>query len=79
MFGADGRGSLALKPLRGIADFLSAFAGTIEPGVKLTVREDETLGYAVYAGYEKIAVVALAKGDTKEKLLEELQKLYRTK
>lgn len=68
-----------LKPWRGIADFLSAFTGTIDPGVKLTVREDETLGYAVYAGYEKIAVVALAVGDTKEQLLEELHKLYRAK
>lgn len=68
-----------LKPWRGIADFLSALTGTIEPGVNLTVREDETFGYAVYADSAKIAIVALAEGDTPERLLEELQKLYRTK
>ncbi|MDA8399047.1 MAG: hypothetical protein M0008_03210 [Actinomycetota bacterium] len=63
---------------RGIGAFLGAFAGTIEPGVDLFIAEDETFGFAIYADREKIAIVVLAEGDTREKLREELKKLYRT-
>ncbi len=62
---------------RGIGAFLGAFAGTIEPGVDLVITEDETFGFAIWANSEKIAIVVLAEGDTREKLGEELKKLYR--
>ena len=63
---------------KGIEAFMNAFAGTLKPGVEVTVREDETFGYAIYADGEKIAVVVLAEGDTHDKLRAEVSKLYRT-
>ena len=62
---------------RGIEAFLTAFSGTIEPGVELVVTEDKSFGLAIFANGEKIAIVVLAEGDTRGKLHNELAKLYR--
>lgn len=45
--------------------------------MELTVREDESFGFARAADGEKIAIVVLTEGDTQEKLRDELAILYR--
>jgi hypothetical protein len=65
---------------RGIASFVSAYAGTVKPGETLTLRANEPSdpGIGVYVGRDKLASVALdgQAGDTRERLQDELPKLY---
>jgi hypothetical protein len=66
---------------RGIDAFISAFAGTVDPSVQLTVRHDpaDMTGFAVWANDVKFAVLNLASEtqDTSEKLLARLPELRR--
>ncbi len=61
---------------------MAAYAGTVEPGVALTTRSNEPpdFGIGVYVGGDKVATVALVgeAGDSKERLADELPRLYRT-
>jgi hypothetical protein len=66
---------------RGIDAFISAFAGILDPSVKVTVRHDpnDIEGIAVWANDVKIAVLMLAPetGDSIEGLSARIPELHR--
>jgi hypothetical protein len=66
---------------KGIAGFVGGYGGTIEPGAKIMMvaNEPPEPGWGIYRNGERFASVILdaSQGDTKERLQEKLEALYR--
>lgn len=66
---------------RGVDDFINAYAGTLDPELRLLVRRSQppNFGWDVFAGDEHLATVVLLEGQTGELLQGRLSALRRPK
>lgn len=70
-------GLLGPQRYRGIDNFVEAYAGTLDPGVPLTIARSAppNFGWDVYLGKEHLATVALLSGESHEQLHDRLHEV----